>query len=253
MIRNHFDGWAATVLSVLAVAGCGGKPGEPDLFGPPGAMKANDLGPRKPVYFNETNHVALRADQAAAVGVDLSAGAEVQLEVVTQDASPLRLELHRVRRDGTTELIAPVDNTSGFYLTTFTATSDGELVIWFPKPRDATVAVRLDCLGGEARCSPERQPGESCAPWFACAEGLDCVHPNGACDIWTAFGACTRRPDVAECPTLGGPQGPSSAGGGLGSAAQTPYCGCDGRTYASECFARAAGVDVAWAGTCGAR
>ena len=245
MIRNHFSSFALLSLASLAEVGCSGKPAEPDFIGRSGAMVVAQFGKPSPLYFNVTNTMSLNAATPSAGSFLLGAGARVQLEAATSDGAPLRLELHRVRRDGTAELLAPVDVASGFYLTTFEATSDGEFVLWFPAPRDAVVAVRLECEGGEGRCSPMRQPGESCAPGYSCDEGLDCLLPYGECDKWIYLGACTKRADPTDCaPIKTAPQTAPAP-------AQATACGCDAKTYENECLARAAGVGVAAIGACG--
>jgi hypothetical protein len=201
-------------------------------------MTVADLGGTTPMplYFGVTNTFAMHPGSPVSAGVQLSVGATVQLEVASADSSALRFELHRVRRDGTTELLAPIDAPSGFSLSTFEATSDGTYLLWFPFPSTQTVVISLGCETAGAHCAAAQQPGESCAPGFACDTGLDCALQRGQCDPWVALGTCAFRPPVATCQD--------------GTTPDLRVCGCDGRTYASECVARASGAGIASVGAC---
>lgn len=74
---------------------------------------------------------------------------------------------------------------------------------------------------------------KACETNGGCGANTDswCQKPVGACD---AAGKCALTP--GECSNDG--------------AADTPVCGCDGKTYPSECVASAAGVSVAKAVAC---
>jgi hypothetical protein len=208
MIRRNLRGImpAACALGMAVYAlGCGGKADEGNLFESRSATTLGQFDDASvvPLYFNETKHLSLGAKPMLA-GMNLVAAAQVQLEVATTDSSPLRFELYRVRKDHTTELLAPVDSRSGWDLETFEASSDDLFVLWFPQV-DATprqVNVMMTCLGGAGRCAPTGQPGESCAPGFACDEGLDCILPPGDCDPWVSTGVCGHpqtNTDAAAC------------------------------------------------------
>jgi hypothetical protein len=231
MIRRNTS-WIAGAFCLATTVGCGGNAAS-DLF-PSQNNTLISLGRSvvAPVYFGMTNTV-LPKDGARVFGVDLVAGAEVQLEVATVDSTSLVFELHRVRKDGSTELLAPVDVNSGFYLSTFEASSDDQYVLYFPKRAggDPGVVIYFLCQSGDGRCTAERQPNESCAPGFACAPGLACELPPNLCNPWTQLGTCSFPP--AACQDEGGPS-----------------CGCDGKTYDSACVARSAGVGVAHEGQC---
>src|SRR5262245_24077688 len=113
------------------------------------------------LYFDVTNTIALTGEATGTF--DLVAGARVELEVVTTNGSLLRYELLRLRNDGTTELLNAFHVDSGFSLTTFYASSDGQYILHFPEldePRD--VVVHMECKGDGKRCSPAMQPGEGC-------------------------------------------------------------------------------------------
>lgn len=88
------------------------------------------------------------------------------------------------------------------------------------------------CVAGAWVCPPGAlffgdpgcRPPEACGPSLPCAPGSVCRAPDSLCASSTATGTCVTPPP--SCPA--------------GDAA----CGCDGKTYASECAANAAGVDV---------
>jgi hypothetical protein len=65
-----------------------------------------------------------------------------------------------------------------------------------------------------------------------CADGQFCELPPGTCDWADLQGQCV--PQDPACPEL-----------------YDPVCGCDGRTYSSDCVRRAAGAQKAHDGPCG--
>lgn len=75
--------------------------------------------------------------------------------------------------------------------------------------------------------------GEVCGgiAGLGCAEGLFCEYPPGTCGFADQQGVCTRPPE--SCPEI-----------------FEPVCGCDGETYANDCFRQMARVALDHTGPC---
>jgi hypothetical protein len=240
MNRTNF-GVAALVFASMSTVGCGGASGDDATRLPFASTSTQDESGAKPspkapyqhLYFDMTNHLDVDSDVLAAV--DLVAGAKVQVEAVTTDASTIRFEVWRGHADGQMELVNAFHVESGFVLTTIEAPSDGRMFLHFPAPADAqSVVVHLGCARENGRCTTDLQPGEGCFAGRACAEGLACIPADGTCDpVWRG-GTCTAPVKDVACD--GEPVG--------------AVCGCDGLTYASACLARASGRGVASFGAC---
>ena len=206
MVRRFPGAIVVASFAALSLIGCGGK-----TEATPSIARVRSLGGfgadehATRVYFERTNTVALDGEKAIAT-FDLNAGSRVEIEIATRDASPLRCEIHRVRRDGTTELLSPVRSDSGFHLETFDAASDDTFVVFFPATsgsakRDAhqptepqTVVVHLACASAASRCAPAQQPGEACDAVFTCDEGLACFTGTGYANGYLEEGKCAVVP-----------------------------------------------------------
>lgn len=223
----------STVLAAVLVAGCGGTAD----FDASGLRHASNVtigenAALSRLYFDVTNTVSVQEETTGTF--DLIAGAQVELEVVTTNGSPLRYELLRIRKDGSTELLNAFHVDSGFSLTTFNASSDGEYVVHFPQVDEAqSIVVHMECKGDGKRCAPSMQPGEACMAGHECDDGLLCYPNQGVCHAEWNGGHCVLKQRASAC------DGETES-----------VCGCDGKTYASECLARVSNVGVAKVGAC---
>jgi hypothetical protein len=236
MERNACRALAATFV-VASGLGCGGQIAGTALLegrGETSTVAALEQGAAvRRVYVGSTNELDVGSGTVAGT-FDLRGGADVELEVVTRDASPLTFELWQAHVDGTATLVDPVDASSGFALDRIRADEDARWLLVFPEAAAGTQAfVRMDCVGGAHGCTPGRQPGESCPAGWSCDEGLECALPLGACGLLAASGTCIVPP--VDC-----------SGDDNGA-----VCSCDGRTYPSECSARAARAPMLHSGHCG--
>ena len=83
-----------------------------------------------------------------------------------------------------------------------------ERALQIPVPSEASDAARSNICDGNSLCPPDQY----------------CDYPPGECVIFESHHDCVSRP--ASCPADSG----------------TPVCGCDHRTYPSECELHRAGV-----------
>jgi len=220
------------LTAVAGLAGCGGEV-EP-IEGANGALSTVGQLERgatiQRAYVGVDNQISVGATPVV-TPFDLVGGAQVQMEVVTPDSSPVRFELWQEHVDGQATLLMPVDAPSGFSLENVDATEDGSWLIVFPALPRGQVIVHMDCVGGNHGCSPARQPGETCPAGWSCDEGLVCQLPVGVCGPLAGVGTCAVP--QASCADDA-----------------TPVCGCNGTTYPSECAARLGGQPILANGAC---
>ncbi|MGH7297288.1 MAG: Kazal-type serine protease inhibitor domain-containing protein [Polyangiaceae bacterium] len=181
-------------------------------------------------YLGTDDRVAMGAAPALAT-LGLLGGGQIELEVVTPDGSPVRFEVWRARGDGTATLEIPVNAASGFALEEIDPQEDGTWAILFPGAQRGTAIVHLDCVAGPRGCMLERQPGQLCPAGWDCDEGLECELPVGVCGPLAGTGTCVARPSFCQDDA-------------------ESVCGCDGRTYSSQCAARLAGAQILRRGSC---
>src|SRR5260370_28929618 len=116
---------AGSAAAALAVAACGGRvAGVPASDGEASTIASLEQGgTMQRAYVGVTNELAIGVARRVAT-FDLVGGAQVELEVVTRDASPLRFELWQAHVDGTATLRYPVDAASGLALDRIAADED---------------------------------------------------------------------------------------------------------------------------------
>jgi hypothetical protein len=192
MVGYQLFGIANLFVLLAAATGCG-------LAADGSATRARTSSPVIPadaavqrIYFNTTNHLAA-GDGAAIAETDLLAGADVAIETTSLDSSPLEFEVLRIRNDGTTELIDPVEAESGFHLDALLASSDDAYAIYFPNPKSKaqSIEIRLTCNSPAGECTSAGQPGDRCNEVFVCDVGLACsAAAAGPTNAYLAAGIC---------------------------------------------------------------
>ena len=89
-------------------------------------------------------------------------------------------------------------------------------------------AVASPCV---AETEKQDEPVQPCGPANACRPGMFCEYTEGSCGSEGSVGICRKL--VTICTMI-----------------YAPVCGCDGKTYSSDCAARAKGQSVRAKGEC---
>jgi hypothetical protein len=189
-------------------------------------------------YFGRYSLVQpTEAEPAKYMIFDLVPGSKVQIDLKaplakTGPAGGVWGDAYRVTKGGGLSYLGSIEGPSGNASAMLTTKSGGSYVIAVGE-YGAGFAVELDlaCKRTDGKCSPKPQPDDMCAGIAAikCDDGLVCRPTRTTkgtsrffCPVADWSGTCALPADD--------------------TCIATPVCGCDGKDYATECAARAAGV-----------
>lgn len=232
---------------LLAVTAAGCVMSAVDTDEPPAEHTGNSAAMVKPAgldtvpaYFDFDNHYTV-ADDAAWIYAHFNSysGKRIMVDLHQRqeaESASVSFTLYKVLLDGRLRFVQTVEGRRGSAITEFRSRGTGSYVIEMVSSGHlADLELNLSC--GTGRCSPERQPNESCGgftrgPVPVCAEGLYCGYlPDDICGWADAPGTCAQKPESCD-------------------EALAPVCGCDGATYDNACFAAAKGISVNHLGAC---
>ncbi len=191
----------------------------------------------KPVYFNEANYLDRTPDQASSYVFDVLPDARIGIHLGRATETGPRhvgFTLYRATTNGQGRVVGHVEDDDGTADAELWSEHGGTYVIELLDGQSpASFVLTLTCRSEQ--CTKLRQPGQVCG--FSepnlCADGLVCRFADGMCKAGDTPARCQIPP--SECSNV-----------------RAPVCGCDGKTWGNECFARVAGVSVLKNGECGA-
>lgn len=189
-----------------------------------------------PVYFNEANYLDGTPDRASSYVFDLLPDARIGIHLArATETGPLHVgfTLYRATNDGKGQIVGHVEDEDGNADAELWSEHGGTYLIeLIDRQSPASFVLNLTCRSEQ--CTKLRQPGQPCglSEPNLCAEGLVCRFADGMCKAGDTPAKCQIPP--SECSNV-----------------HAPVCGCDGKTWGNECFARMAGVSVLKNGECG--
>ncbi len=112
----------------------------------------------------------------------------------------------------------------------FPTTTAGNVYAFDSYPEGAPAGNKFQSAQVEFGPSPVPHAGGNCGP-VTCGNNEFCQFPTGACSQTGGIGRCVRKGKL--CPQI-----------------YQPVCGCNGMTYANDCFRESSGVSKRHDGRC---
>ena len=190
-------------------------------------------------YFHRYSMVSpTSADPKQYVIFDLVPASKVQIDLKAPSAKTgyaggVYGDVYKVTKGGALAYVGALEGPKGTATGTLSSKSGGSYVIGVGEyGAGFSVEVDLTCQRSDGKCTPKPQPDDFCGgiAGIACEEGLECRPtpttkgaPRFFCPVGTDWGGTCHFASDYPCVA-------------------SAVCGCDGKDYATECAARAAGV-----------